>query len=128
FGDDPALDLVADRCRLEDRACDVLYILSPAGSEYWDLAESCGGRGLSGTITCEAGMVDDDGSGFLDDASPAWESVLVDCRAGDMISCDLAGLASEIQSDIERVGKTCGERLAIVRDTCVERYGLTAEQ
>ena len=128
FGDDPVLDLIAERCRTEDRACDLLYISAPIGSQYWDLADECGGRGLSGTVSCEAGMLDDDANGYYDDASPAWTAVLADCRSGDMISCDLARFTSELQSDAERVGATCGDRLAILNDTCVDRYGLTADE
>ncbi|MGF0117883.1 DUF4190 domain-containing protein [Promicromonospora sp. Marseille-Q5078] len=45
YGDDPDLDLLYDNCSAgNDVACDDLYWMSPAGSEYEDFALSCGGR------------------------------------------------------------------------------------
>jgi hypothetical protein len=46
YGDDPALDLLWDLCADgDDAACDDLYSVAPADSEYESFGDSCGGRG-----------------------------------------------------------------------------------
>lgn len=128
FGDDPGLDLLADQCRADDdRACDLLYSTSPQDSDYWVLAEDCDGRGLQSELMCTIGMVDEDGDGYFDDTSSGWADVLLDCTDGDMVACDFAYWHSRPQSEPERTGFTCGERIAVINTSCVERYGVVAD-
>ncbi len=50
YGDDAALDALWDSCEAGDgAACDQLYRDSPAGSEYEQFGDSCGGRTDGGT-------------------------------------------------------------------------------
>ncbi|WP_324649265.1 hypothetical protein [Georgenia sp. H159] len=45
YGDDPRLDGLWDACADGDgQACDTLYMESPAGSEYEEFGDTCGGR------------------------------------------------------------------------------------
>lgn len=45
YGDDPRLDDLWDACADGDgQACDTLYMESPAGSEYEEFGDTCGGR------------------------------------------------------------------------------------
>lgn len=54
YGSDPELDALYDACEGGDMAaCDDLYWDSPIGSEYEDLAYTCGGRTDYAAGTCE---------------------------------------------------------------------------
>ena len=45
IGDDEDLDALARDCQAEDLiACDLLYLLAPLGSEYFEIADTCAGR------------------------------------------------------------------------------------
>lgn len=129
IGDDPALDQLAELCSDgNDVTCDLLYGLSSAGSEYEDLSFDCGGRGLRSDEACMPGLVDSDGNGYFDDDSPGWTAIIDACVDGDMPSCDFAFTNAELESELERIGLTCGERRAfIVGGACIEEFGIIAD-
>lgn len=54
YGSDPELDILWDECAYGDlAACDLLYDLSPAGSDYEFFAETCGGLNEPTEYYCE---------------------------------------------------------------------------
>jgi hypothetical protein len=129
IGEDPAFDRLAERCREGvDIACDTLFAVASTGSEYSDLAADCAGRGINSPITCLEGFVDDDANGLPDDDSPGWSQVIEACRDGDMLACDFTFVSAEFAGAHTRVAETCGGRRATIgTQTCVERYGETAD-
>ena len=130
IGDDPTLDRLAERCQDgRAEACDLLFLNSSVGSEYYDIAFECGGRGTGSVISCAPGFVDANGDGFFDADSRGYERIVASCRDGDMLACDFAFLTVDPGAvEVERVGQTCGERRALaVGGTCVETYGEVVE-
>lgn len=120
LGDDSDLDALAEDCEDEnDRACDLLYLESPVGSEYEEIAAGCTLASLttlcSGLPITLAGVIDMD--------SPEVRQLAQDCIDGDMIACDLTFLLAEFGSELERVGSTCGDRIVNVLPNCRTRFG-----
>ena len=94
----------------------------------WTIADSCGGLGFQSELFCTPGLVDEDGNGFADATSPGWAPIVAACRDGDMMRCDFAFLNSELSTESERVGQTCGERVAVnPGGNCVWEFGETAD-
>lgn len=86
FGEDPYMDALYDQCGGGDmEACDELYMLSEAGSEYEEFGATCGATQAPGyEYWCSesSAWVDyDDTDAYLDELY-GW------CAAGDMASCD----------------------------------------
>ena len=129
-GEDPDLDRLAGWCTDgDDVACDLLFETASLGSEYFTLAENCAERGGKSDSYCTEGMLDEDGSGFIDAASPGWATVISDCEGGRMLSCDFAFATAELGSEQERVGETCGGRRAVSNGSlCLEAYGEIAQE
>ena len=128
-GDDPTLDRLAERCDEPDPvACDLLWFYASVGGDYEQIADSCGGLGFQSELFCTPGLVDEDGNGFADATSPGWAPIVAACRDGDMMRCDFAFLNSELSTESERVGQTCGERVAVnPGGNCVWEFGETAD-
>lgn len=115
LGDDVTLDRLADACYDFDLdACDQLFNVSPAGSDYEWYGGTCGG------IFDE--IIEDLCSVFYEEALlflPLVES----CDAGDMAACDQLYQESPTGSLWEEYGATCGERLADpIYGYCSEEY------
>jgi hypothetical protein len=49
------------------------------------------------------------------------------CEGGDFVSCDLLYQASEVGSDHESLGDSCGGRGVPDEDFCVQAYGVTVD-
>lgn len=128
-GEDPELDRLTELCRDgESMACDLLYVLTSPGSDYFAVADDCGGRALGGDISCTPGFVDDDVDGLFDAGSPGWPATVAACEGGDMLACDFAYRLSQLGSEVERVGETCGGRQAFpIAESCRSRYGEQAD-
>ena len=112
YGDDPDLDALYEGCdQGDEQACDLLFYLTTDGSEYRNLAVDCAGRG-DGLSYCVPGMeVDDEGRITVD--SIGLTTLESACLDGVMIACDLLFLSAPLGSDFERVGFTCGDRIAV---------------
>ena len=112
YGEDPLLDDLYDKCEAGDgRACDLLFVTSTAGSEYNALALDCAGRG-DGISFCYSEFVTDE-AGTVDPTSPGLATLAGECEAGDMLACDLLFVSGSLGSELERIGFTCGGRIAV---------------
>lgn len=129
-GDDPEADQLYDLClRGSLEACDLLYWRVALEGEYFDVAFDCGGAPAGSDFWCVEGLVDADSDGLIDDGSPGLEPLAERCRGGDMASCDMLFLSTEFGSDYERIGETCGERVAIAPAAgCIGEFGVTASE
>jgi hypothetical protein len=92
------------------RSCDELYYMSGDQSDDVDFAATCGGRSDgSGAGNCEF----TNGEGFRQS-----------CASGDMAACDALFYISEVGSDDEAFGATCGGRSTEdVEGLCEETFG-----
>lgn len=112
YGSDPVLDDLYDKCNSGDNdACDDLYLSSPAGSEYEDFGNTCGGRGLpAGQAVCDSGAELPTAStgGGTYGSDPALDILYDCCEAGNMLSCDELFFKAPLDSEYEEVGLTCG--------------------
>jgi len=111
IGDDELLDGLATDCSDgSDEACDILYYRASDGSEYFDIAADCAGRG-DGLSYCTSGLdLDENGvatAGSVDVLNALRDS----CGLEDMTSCDLLYLVAAGGSADEQYGFTCGERI-----------------
>ncbi len=88
-----------------DRACDLLFLTSPADSDYEDVGGDCGGRGATGLFCAEETQF----PGGADDDNPGLEVLADDCVAGDMVACDLLYEIAPLDSDLEALGAQCGD-------------------
>lgn len=112
YGDDRALDTLYDSCgNGDDASCDLLYLLSGAGSEYAAYAETCGETGELGGEWCTGLAVDSEG--FAVESSAAFVAVRQACIDGDPVSCDLVYTMAAFGSEAESFGFTCGERFPL---------------
>jgi hypothetical protein len=107
YGDDPYLDGLWDDCAMGDMtACDALYQESPAGSEYEQFGDTCGGTTAGGTWCVE----NDPGTAGSVCGDPALDDLYDACAAGDMQACDDLYRQSPVGSEYESFGDTCGNR------------------
>lgn len=123
YGDDERLDGMQDDCEDgDDRACDLLYLSSSVGSDYEEVAASCGGRVPPGDSFCSAEAVTDD-TGYSPLDNPGLAVLIDDCRAGDFTACDLLFRIAPPGSDAERIGDSCGGRIISALPDCRTRFG-----
>ncbi len=119
YGDDAYLDGLWDDCAAGDMtACDALYQESPAGSEYEQFGDTCGGTTAGGTWCVE----NDPGTAGSVCGDPALDSLYSACNLGDWASCDDLYRQSPVDSDCEAFGDTCGLTTA-GGEWCVDVYG-----
>jgi hypothetical protein len=112
-GDDAVLAALRSSCEAGDMVmCDLLYMSTPLGSELEAYGDSCGGRNEPAGWCANIYDVDID----LGD-------LVADCIGGDMLACDMAYMYSDIGSQEEAVGGSCGS-LGKTEATCVLEYGL----
>lgn len=124
---DPELDQLAGECyRGRLSSCDELYASSDRGTVYEVYAQTCGGR-LVDLVeqvqpACDLRFNDPvptypaepPADPLGDDAQL---DVLVDaCASGTMASCDELFARSELNSDYENFGATCGRRFSARRE------------
>jgi S1-C subfamily serine protease len=112
FGDDPLLDELWTACANGNMAaCDDLYAEAPIGSEYESFGATCGetteGNGLCDWDDGFAGGAESP-TRYGDD--PYLDDLWNACADGDLDSCDTLYYDSEIGSDYEEFGATCGGR------------------
>lgn len=112
-GNDVVLAALQSSCEAGDMVmCDLLYMSTPLGSELEAYGDSCGGRNEPAGWCAEVYDVDID----LDD-------LVGDCIGGDMLACDMAYMYSDIGSQEEAVGGSCGG-LGKTEAMCVIEHGL----
>jgi hypothetical protein len=124
YGDDNRLDSMQDDCEAgELRACDLLFMASTEGSDYEQVAVTCGGdtEDTGEFCTPEPELSE---TGFAPADSPGLQVLADDCEEGDFTACDLLYLLVVPGHDLENVGFTCGGRIAVgaVPD-CRTRFG-----
>jgi hypothetical protein len=111
-GDDPNRDVLWDECADGNfGSCDVLYYISPFGSEYEEFGDTCGGR-IETSRLCLVEFGE----------SPDLDALRLACAGGGFIECDLLYSISDIDSEYERFGDTCGDR-GRTATWCVDEYG-----
>lgn len=122
---DPELDVLARECfgaRLS--SCDELYASSDRGTSYETYAQTCGGR-LVDLVervqpSCDLRFNDPVGAepvpspGVLGD-SERFDQLVEQCAAGSMKDCDELFYRSDLNTDYENFGATCGGRFAAQR-------------
>jgi len=122
YGDNATRDALWDACAAEDWAsCDQLYLDSPFGSEYESFGDTCGNRTDGGELCVdELGGGTQTGSGAYGDNATLdalWDA----CTAEDWQACDDLYLDSDVGSEYEAYGDTCGNKyLAGTQDYCVD--------
>lgn len=119
YGTDADLDALWDVCA-EGRywACDQLYELSAAGTDY----ESFGARCGEADVDTEEYCVDVFGAivpyEFGDDPllDEAWSA----CDGGDAVGCDRLYLIAPLDTRYEEFGASCGDRFVGAEEFCVD--------
>jgi hypothetical protein len=113
YGDDDRLDSMQDDCEAgELRACDLLFLASSEGSEYEEVAATCGGTTEdTGAFCTEEPELS--ATGFAPTSSPGLDVLAADCEDGDLTACDLLYLLVAPGHELENVGFTCGGRIAV---------------
>lgn len=125
YGDDAELDALWDSCASGDlAACDSLWSSAPSGSEYEEFGSTCGGT-TDGSTFCDSALPDEgtdpgaeegtDSSSttgaqtYGDDAEldALWDA----CQAGSGTACDDLYWASDLGTEYESFGSTCGNRV-----------------
>lgn len=116
YGDDPALDLLMDRCSSGDMAsCDTLLAESPADTEYWLFASTCGERlDLGGDCQARVELVSRYGD------SPVLDGLWDACTAGEMPACDELAVAAPLATEYWEFGDSCGGRQPAGGGGCVD--------
>ncbi len=118
LGDNAELDGLWRSCEAGDyEACDLLFIVSPVGSDYEAFGGGCGDREAEVSLPCIVVL------GVGPDLV-GWEQR---CGEGDFGACDLLFSLSAVGSDEERFGATCGNRNEasdVLPLPCTMRYGL----
>lgn len=125
YGDDARFDGMQDDCEAgNDRACDLLYLVSSTGSSYEDVGATCAGRQPAAETFCSPEAELDD-SGFAPAGHPGLDVLAGDCvDDGDLTACDLLYLISAPGTEAEEVGTTCGGRVLIAAiPDCRTRLG-----
>jgi len=117
YGDDPTLDELHDGCAAGSLAdCDMLFLVSDFGSEYENMAVSCGGLvdEVDPTETC---MI------ALQDFSEG-EALARQCDSGFFIACDAYFIVTVVGSEEEALAASCGGiRESNVTTPCWIAYG-----
>ncbi|SFL23573.1 hypothetical protein [Geodermatophilus ruber] len=125
LGDDASLDALAEACFEADwAACDELFFSSDVGSEYESYGNACGGRNEPAFGTCELGYTGQLTGGEMgvpadvpagqppgtlgDDAS--LDALAEACFEEDWAACDELFFSSDVGSEYESYGNTCGGR------------------
>ena len=89
YGDDPRLDSMQDDCEAgEMRACDLLFLSTRGGTDYEEVALSCGGTTEVSDSFCSPDPELDE-TGFAPADSPGLTDLAGQCKDGDPTSCDL---------------------------------------
>lgn len=125
LGDDAELDALANECfAARISSCDELYASSDRGSVYETYAQTCGGR-LAELVervqpSCDMRFNDPVPTGVVpapDDLgdTPLLDDLVVACAEGAMRSCDELFARSDLNTDYENFGATCGNRFAARR-------------
>jgi hypothetical protein len=113
MGDGVVLAALRTSCEAGDMVmCDLLYMSTPLGSELEAYGDSCGGRNEP------AGWCAD-----IYDVAIDLDDLAGDCVGGDMLACDMVYMYSDIGSEEEALGASCGGR-GKTESTCVMEYGL----
>jgi hypothetical protein len=108
YGDDPTLDELYDGCVAGSLAdCDMLFLVSDFGSEYENMAVTCGGlvEEIDLTLTC---------MGAVQDFSES-DDLAMQCESGFFIACDAYFNITVVGSEEEALAASCGG----IRDTNV---------
>lgn len=124
-GDDPALDVLANECfAARISSCDELYASSDRGSVYETYAQTCGGR-LAEIVeqvqpSCDLRFNDPVPTNAVPSPGRLGDSRRLDrlvdaCAEGSMVSCDELFDRSDLNTDYENFGATCGGRFAAQR-------------
>lgn len=114
YGDDATHDALYDGCvGGDDRACDLLYLLSAPGSGYESITLDCAGRGIGPNDACSLEVNIDQATGLAPAGDPGVAALVDDCRAGDLLACDLAYQIASNEDPLAQVAFTCGDRVAI---------------
>ena len=101
YGDDPTLDALYDGCSAGSLAdCDMLFLVADFGSEYENMAVTCGGltEEIDVTATCMAALQDFSEAGDLG----------AQCEGGFYIACDAYFVVTVVGSEEEELAASCG--------------------
>ena len=118
YGSDPGMDMLYDGCSEGSNAdCDMLWLISPIGSEYEDVSIVCGGRSEALDQTSTSCIATRGTFSEVDD-------LRAQCEGGFNAACDALYYISEIGSDDETLAMTCGGRAeADAVTSCWRVYG-----
>lgn len=101
YGEDPTLDELHDGCAAGSLAdCDMLLLVADSGSEYGNLAVTCGGlvEEIDSTSTCMDAL-----QNFSEKDDLARQ-----CEGGFFIACDAYRLLAVVGSEEQALAATCG--------------------
>lgn len=101
YGDDPTLDALYDGCSAGSLAdCDMLFLAADFGSEYENMAVTCGGltEEIDVTETCMIALQDFSEAGDLG----------AQCEGGFYIACDAYFVVTDAGSEEEELALSCG--------------------
>lgn len=117
YGDDPTLDELYDGCAAGSLAdCDMLFLVSDFGSEYENMAVTCGG--LVEEIDLMSNCM-----GAVQDFSEG-DDLARQCESGFFIACDAYFSITVVGSEEEALATSCGGiRDSSVMTPCWLAYG-----
>lgn len=120
LGDAEQLGALSDDCIAgSDMACDILFQLSAFDSEEEATAVTCGGRSDVEVSFCTEGIETGPTELVFDEDSPGLTAIIEACRDdGDMTACDFLYVRSPLESAIEAIGASCGERVEVAVPDC----------
>ena len=102
-----------------DLACDVLFQLSEFDSVEENAALTCGGRSETTVTFCTPGIETDGGTFAFDITSEGLDVVVEACvDDADMTACDFLYYRSPLESELEALGATCGDRVPVAVPDC----------
>ena len=102
YGSEPTLDMLYDGCQAGSLAdCDMLYLISEFGSEYEDLAITCGGRS-------EPIFAEETNCMFTEQDFTEVDDLIAQCESGFYTACDALFVVSVIGSPEEDIAISCG--------------------
>lgn len=124
-GGDPELDVLAQECfRARLSSCDELYASSDRGTSYETYAQTCGGRLVELVErvppSCDLRFNDPVPAEVVPSPGALGDSERLDaladgCAGGTMRDCDELFYRSDLSTDYENWGATCGGRFAAQR-------------